>query len=350
MGPGHPIEASHAQRLKSKQPTLVTGRRLNCPGPEPKEPSERAVWKVKADKFAKHALCMFQPEPDLYEKTQTNKLEHTWDALQEWILSLRQDGSILSSFRLKSMQNYLHSMSASYDAKKVLSHCRARCRDEWTDKDYEASAAESAMQANIADGNALDDCAFERSHGTLTLRATRDAAQQIQHCRNQAATLNNIHELLDKTTSPTRRVRGNPIWSHTSPIIDAADKYVKLVNSLPLKPETSSNGATVLLKGNSEQNRIVETFKAMLGRKARGLSNDPLLITGGPGIGKSHLVKLLQQEAKKQGKVAKTTSFNGIAVVNVNGCDTVSGLIGANWSTSDQRAPKMPCQLKEWPL
>ena len=86
FGNGHILQATHAQYLRSKQPTLIhCGRMPNAPGNEPTDPEARRRWNKKANTFTAHMLVIHRPEIDLYERGQENILTYNWDSLQEFI-------------------------------------------------------------------------------------------------------------------------------------------------------------------------------------------------------------------------------------------------------------------------
>ena len=89
--------------------------------------------------------------------------------------------------------------------------------------------------------------------------------------------------------------------------------------------------------GNSQQERIRNRLKEKLTYRAEtGPDKAPMLITGPPGVGKSHLANMVRYHIEQElGKDIVCTSYCAGAAILVGG-DTLSGLIQVTFDDEEQ--------------
>ena len=116
------LAAKYAQVLRSKQQVLIiVGKEPSHPGEPPKLSRVNAFdgWQQRANKFARYYLTLYRPEIDFFSSSEHNNLSYDWTALQEFIDELQRDSSVMSKFRLGSIDRRLHSLRTRYRTKRI---------------------------------------------------------------------------------------------------------------------------------------------------------------------------------------------------------------------------------------
>ena len=123
-------DCRHSLKVKQTTPLLV-GAVPPHPGDCPIEPKphqfkkksrflkrhsiwslQRRAWRQKADRFARYHLILFRPE-SIHDNH-----SYTWEDLRHWTTLLAQDDSIISKFRLMTIDNHIKNLRTSGAVKK----------------------------------------------------------------------------------------------------------------------------------------------------------------------------------------------------------------------------------------
>jgi hypothetical protein len=148
FGKGHPLERTHVQYLKSKQPTLIfTGQgRPSHSGLPPQEKLAGLLtmaqqreyteiykaWKQKADAFAIYYLVSFRPELNVYSIDHTNTLAYDWEALCEWMCHLESQEVIIAKARFSALVRHVWILFTKNSHRNMMSAYRMRNRTVWS--------------------------------------------------------------------------------------------------------------------------------------------------------------------------------------------------------------------------
>jgi hypothetical protein len=119
FGKGRPLEGTHVQYLRSKQPTQIfTGQGSpSHPGLPPQENGAGLLtmaqqreytevykaWKQKADVFAIYLLVPFRLELNVYSIDLINALAYDWEALCGWMCHLESQQVIIAKARFLAL-------------------------------------------------------------------------------------------------------------------------------------------------------------------------------------------------------------------------------------------------------
>ena len=360
FGEGHPLQQTHAQILRSKQTVVITcNRPPRKPGPRPSPDLPNATekqkrWRARANSYAKYALVLFRPEPDLYDckSPKPSPKDYTWDALQNWIAESQANKSLVDLLRLRAMETHLQGIATPFQHKVLMSKYRGRNRKLWNARDHAKFNMQDRLNATAVahDGNALDDAAYEAQHPVISTKSMKGIYQQLAYCAKQTLRMNKIFASHDKamanndTNAPASshtggQGAGSAVWSQTS-AEDISRLYNDVMSSKGFDKaqdgESTANTADNSFvhvdlsdlkykKGNEMQRKIRDRFREIAGIKSTEGKRKPLLVTGPPGVGKSHLANMIRYCAKETfDKVVVCLSYNGIAAINIGG-DTVSG-------------------------
>jgi hypothetical protein len=108
--------------LRKQRTPLFLGTGPRRPGRRPdssdkSKDNQRALveWNSAADEYSRYYLTLFRPNC-----IEDNNANYNWDALNEWIESIRADRSIMSKFRLIVMHQHMRGMKTKFLCKKWL--------------------------------------------------------------------------------------------------------------------------------------------------------------------------------------------------------------------------------------
>ena len=363
FGKGHPLRESHSQVLLSKQSCVISCQRPpRFPGEKPRTARKGSKrmrgWLSRANKYAKYALVLFRPEPNKYDDTweKTDKEDYTWEAFVTWFLSCQKERSLVSLLRLRAMETHLKGISTDFQSKVLLSKYRGRNRKLWKHTDHERFEREDRLNGirTQHDGSVLDDVEFERLHSHLGSKVMSKIYRQLSYCTSQRHRMNKLYAHVDKHTQGRNNLTG-PVKvrdaAECSAIFTGMDyeeiqsRYNRIVAStgfdeyFQVGQEDSSVHRVDLSQekyrtGNEMQTVIRDRFREIADEYPKK-TRKPILVTGPPGVGKSHLAKMIQLCARETfGKRCIPLSFNGIAAVNIGG-DTVSGAGQIHFASTD---------------
>ena len=347
-GDGYLLGPFFAQFLRSKHHILLcAGKPPKPPGLRPSEPGrEQKQWQNRADTFAKYYLHHFRPEIDLFDGTQINNLDYSWESFQQWKANLLADGSLISKLRLQALHNYIYGLDTSFQAKKLLSQYRGRCRDQWT-PDQQATYAREAYLASVEENDELDEDTFEIRHKDLPIRTNKEMLKAIKYDEAQLTKFNDITKKLREYQLPscsTQHVSHrdhqahdiqSSIW-HFSTVDEHNDVMLKgddvLIRNLSDNDSDDFNATTSQHQEDStsepdnsigltqQQQQIFNIYKEA--KYNRRKLPPIMLVTGPPGTGKTVLQDRIQNELKD----TKAFATMGITAVMAGGSTFASTL------------------------
>ena len=159
FGEGFELTASHEQMLRLK---LCTLKLYQSPPPHPgKRPNtdndKIRKWNKKANQFAAFFLMLFRPESDLYQGGQVNRYSYDWKALIRYTKQLKE-GNHFDKMRYRTMRGYMHGWRSNVKARAILSNYRARSRTIWNKETQDMAMSRFGKKTGSSTGRAfLDD-------------------------------------------------------------------------------------------------------------------------------------------------------------------------------------------------
>ena len=348
------------QILRSKQCTpKLFGTPPPPPGAKPHWTNKQNLrrWKKRADQFACYYLIMFRPEVGLYEKGQKFDLDYSWDAFEKFVGDLRASSRAIDQSRLEQMERMINGWRSDKEKCDILSRYRGRNRTMWTSKEKTMSLADfhKSMQGRGGNNNNDEDiCNLVDQHLTFSWGQYQKVLDQIGHgnavvdafkrasghsacgmnCQNQRSTPHPAESTPFREDLASEMLNKNQLGVESD---EESWGYLSDDDMNKRAPRTSSNveekiseyvSTQNLSKDKSQAVDVVATHLVAMsdGRSEEKKYNAPfMLVTGGPGNGKSKLVETFDgmSEASGVGNTVKC-AYIGIAAVNIGGsslCD-----------------------------
>ena len=135
FAPGHPLFASHNQRIRSKFCIQkLVGRQPPLPGIEPEqtEPEKKKKqWKARADKFASFWLIWSRCDP-CFEGVPCLTTTYDWEAFVSYWASLKSSTRLVDHCRYVSLRNGIKSFRVTNHVREMLNEYRAKEVTLWT--------------------------------------------------------------------------------------------------------------------------------------------------------------------------------------------------------------------------
>ena len=339
-------DCRHAIRTKQHTP-LLTGSRPPHPGLEPSEGNiiARNAWKRKADKYAKYYLTLFCPGE------MRNRIQFTWDGLNDFITTLQNDGSVISLFRLIMMHQHMEGLRSSEVCKKMVQEFMARCRTIWTSQQLTDEATyQTVLNHAKAKLNDHSQDLLEIITGKLSASSSKQVSAQLKHDAEQTA----IHKAL----FPVENVAAH--YVPVSPTLLSSIPFHKLAEcscdihswrkeqapvmeddtaapDVPTlgSPSLDTERARMILKirqslkrpdgSNTEQLELFDLYaNYFLNSDSPSVTSPPdiALIHGPPGVGKTKVRDAIAEASKIFGRFNLKTAFNSINATEMGGQTT----------------------------
>jgi hypothetical protein len=398
---GFSPHGNYAQFLRAKQRTLIYyAKGPRHPGKQPHTEitsKQYKNWKRKADKFASFYLIAFRPEPECFNGNHHNALTYDWNALQQWIIQLQQDDSVLSKFRLQAIHNRLHGLDADYKTKVITTMYRARNRTIWNDTEKARFNKESLLESLQKIDHDFDEFEFEQNNTELKPHVTKNMEIQLQDDCLQAKTVKRMFRvktrydwlapthfqnltfdvaeldlqsrftmIIDKEVLPEPMLE-NATAEQTSCSEDNYDDDVSSIDTCDMSTESKASSLTQAtypnlqndsppdptLGLNQKQKECFQVFQRYLENlgDSKALPPEVTLLTGAAGTGKSHVILAIDTYAKQLGIPIIKTAFNNINAIDLDGptLSKVAYLHGAsNAKLEDISASKIKLLAEEY--
>ena len=359
---GFDLQPSHVQMLRIKLCTLkIFSNPPPYPGKEPEDIESLGYkkWKKKADKFGAYFLVLFRPEEDLYEKNQINNYCYGWDAFVEFQHNLK-NGSYFEQMRYRTMHGYMFGWRTNARNRAILSHYRGRNRTIWSEEDKKESdgiygngyhSQNKAYSNEFGDDDDDDDDKLI-SFTQLTSRQELTIMKNVSYSDDLANFLKNVTGTFDEAQNGTNSDISNdektanfyptivrpPNKRFASEILDGStnDEDTKTeeskidgddINTHFNMPENIDSKIKEFLEKNVLSHDkslavsiMVEHFKMLINGAQDNYVAPVLLVTGGPGVGKSFLVDVLDGVSKimNAGQQLRMALY-GVAAINIDG-------------------------------
>ena len=347
---GGPGPGRYFQYMRSKQCTpQFFSSQARHPGSEPSDPEKQKAWRMKADKFSCDYLIMFRPEPDLYEdkEGQSYTYEYNWEAYLKFVQELQMSNKYIDRSRLEQMERMVHSWGVNEEKKKILTEWRGRRRTMWSAEDKQLASAEYAKYKKRKFGCNDDDATDYTGvpSGPLTLRQTGDASKMISHSRELLAELKKLHsaprneeQAARGPSKPVRTIKFDEDFAKKLTKLQPTDDEEESAGRADGRHSTNCSERDAKVDTYLEEedlssdktpviNEIRQHFRAICDGSSKDKKyNAPLLLVcGGPGNGKSKLVKTVDgiSSLMNAGTQVKT-AFLGVAAVNIGGSSMCS--------------------------
>ena len=356
-------DCRHSIKLKQTTPILL-GTCPPHPGEEPLEPLPHQfktetrhlkrhkiwslrhnVWKKKANDFARHHLLLFRPE------TIHSNFSYTWNDLVDWTQQLTNDHSIISKFRLMTLDNHIKKLRTSSAVKKMTLSRRSRARHLWTKEEREDHNTKAALQnsANFRKIQKLIDEA-ENTGAELTQRQMKEVQQSLQHDWQQnqdllealginRSTINNQKVqfprsvLCDRLCKDVQTVYKSMQDWDKDPKTGESDSADKDPSDITPEMHIRNKIREIQEKHGAENTtQQVELYKLYADHFA-GTGPPPpahVIIHGGPGMGKSNVRDHILDTATYFGKTSIQTAFQAINALQMPNGNTTASLISQN--------------------
>ena len=351
---GFALHASHVQKLRMKLCTLkLYGNPPPLPGKQPDDIESIGYkkWRKKADRFGSYFLALFRPEECLYEKNQINDYVYDWETFIRFKNEMK-NGSYVERMRYRTMKGYMFAWRSKARDRLILSHYRERNRTIWSKKErdsasslYGNSSGSKRTKGFGDDSEEIDFSSYMQlsSHKELnimkltsfsddlgnTLRKVTTNFPDSQSIPNQQGVIFDV-----KTSPPNSRFAAEILDDEL--IHEETNEVGSQENTTELNSDNDhcraerrnveSEIQTFLNdKQLSEDKALAMTvMRDHFDKLAEGIQDNYvapiLLITGGPGVGKSFLVDVLDGVAKIMdvGEQLRMALF-GSAAVNIDG-------------------------------
>ena len=369
------LHASKAQMLNAKQKTVVfCDKQPHHPGPEPDDNNsvEHGRWKLRADVFARYMLFMYRPEVDFFDETDRptlTPLTYDWHALQQWVFTCQHDDSIISKFRLQSLNNRIYGLTAEFANKAILSDYRGRNRTLWNESqiaEFNKEDAQLRRHAVQHDALELPDHWFEENQHDLGVPQTKQMEIQLEDNYVQLSVLQNICRVVDQRNRARFETFTNVVDSIKAGICDLDLHVVRQKAKLlleakqcPVVPKGQSsplgqssqhmeallNEVCIKHKDNQKQYHLIyEKYFLDVRDRPPGV----VLLHGAAGTGKSHVIKGITDAARICGKRTLNTSFNAINALAIGG-PTFASLVHLSGSHKHEvRSFEKSWQIREF--
>ena len=300
-------------------------------------------------------LLLFRPEENTFGIDSTNEYGYKWNDLQLYSSHLVADKSAISKFRFYAMHNLTHCSKQNRNAQKLMTLFRHRERDIWSENQHEVYMnIQASNDSRHKEDSTYQKTCYELSQEHLTTRTIHTYNMQLMHCNQLKNALNQFtesdsssdcadqshftnHSCIDATMNlledSVKKVKKH---------IEKFNKYLQQTNAAgdPVYTSTDneaqynqpSTNAPVSSKLNDKQQETFNIFKSFLDSSAKNDKEAPyVVLLGGPGTGKSFVVKCLQDYQSTKSKTAQeaivTCSSFGFPAVLIGG-QTIHSLFG----------------------
>ena len=310
-------------------------------------------------------LLLFRPEKTSYSIGSNNEYGYKWNDLQKYLQHLITDNTAISKLRFYAIHNFTHCKKQNRKTQKLLTLFRHRERDMWNDiqKHQYASIQDSEDRRN------KEEDSFQRMQQEVSQHSLSSATihlynMQLTHCHQIKLALTeyqgyssssnvNEHNCFDsyKCKYPSLTLLPNTVQS--------VRQYIKDSNSYTLLDDSSNNAIINTITDSSQphsqhlhqqQPTTSTPLSDMLNEKQKEVFNifqlflnsteeddivvPYLLLLGGPGTGKSFVVKCLQEyyessrHASSKGVIVTCANY-GFPAVLIGG-QTIFSLLKLN--------------------
>ena len=316
-------------------------------------------WRKKANRFARYYLVLFRPEERLYNNTQTNLYSYNWEAFVEYTTWLRDKNRWYETNYLELIIKYATGWNTNQKNRSIISSYRARNSIIWTKKEHSEAKAEFGrftMHHNDDDNEAdeIDLRFLNLSTGRelqimRTVSYTDDMVNALDKAMGEETHGRRSTDNLE--TNDTKKGKNHWRTSHFSRQVRIVPPETRLAEDLtqdisfeesdeddgedPGNESTWRWGdhttmhnkvASYMESSNLSQDQelAIQPMKQHYQHLNDGVegnySSPVLLVTGGPGTGKSYLVDVLDGVSKimSVGEQIRM-AFLGIAAVNIDG-------------------------------
>ena len=268
-------------------------------------------------------LTLFRPEESTYGTKNSNEYGYSWQDLQDYLSFLVNDNTSISKFRLYAMHNITHCAKQNRKTQKLLTKFRHRVRDLWNDEERTRYASmESEERARNARNSEHSRETEELSQEPLSSATVQQYQMQIDHCNQLKDSLNTFHggTNIESNTSLQEMnslIMPSTTFSSTS-VTDVENHIVRSNNYVNECDDHAnddnnnfehtssntdvhdydnrSNTATIARNLNTKQVEIFNIMKDFIDSPTHENMDAPYIVMlGGPGTGKSFVVKCLQQ-------------------------------------------------------
>lgn len=317
----HPLASSHELLLRSFYPALILADGLPPPWPGPKPESHNSQWNSKALSYAGYMLVLCQP----WSKRNVADRVVSWDAFTNYVCELNADSSALSNHILAYIHAITHGLRVNRQEASLQAVWRNRATDSWRtaasdDSDVQATANRviNELQASVPsmqdvaaslEARAAVDIAadvlrsFLETHGTA-LRA--EVSPNMSH--------RSSFQLGRASVQNARRVSSSVLSYTSGPINETVRERHPLASTATVS--TDLRGMDLLNALNEQQRAAaLSIINGVLSRESRSTR---LLIHGGPGVGKTFMIRTVQQvlQLNNLGEIA-LTAFTACAAAQL---------------------------------
>ena len=361
MAPSFPLSARYAFALQQKHSTpFLTSKMPPHPGSRPANPD--ATWQTKANKFAAYLLTVYRPEVNFYDAhSQTNPYDYTYEALENWIVSLQNDSNVISKFRLMMVDRCITRMKCRMIVKRMLCDYRGRTRQEWQETQGNVFS-QTPQQANIFQA----DVDIELNQ-PLSAKSMAKRLEQARFLSLNTKAFCSIHPFQNNSASTTSLINtSNPEYtSATWPVDDLQERLQQTVNCLKNEnmyedlfhrqqepgptsqpsrltnyDSTSTATLTETVTLNAKQQHFFDCVTSHMGHPPTNstfpcLHLPPItLLTGNAGTGKSVVIAQISAFCEQHNIKIFKTAYNAINALHIQGETTASAV---NFTLHDRK-------------
>lgn len=386
----HPLHTSYRDHLNSKTNVPIPIKRP--PAPPPPRPRRLSLrWKERARKFALYMLVLHRPWTfdDL-----KNPAHFCWATFCHYMKELEfgRDGegpTLMNTVRRRWIENATQVNKLPTSHQKINQMYRRRCATKWRNEDYSSPLQPMPLKATgcfTGDGSpssATDDLERDAAANIDLLRqeAAMDdpsrsrAFKQQQYNRNTITFLQQLSTALQQRKSSTfmtvdracQLINLYPEKSvdHATVLEKIKEEYEEIETESPILPseqlsyvqrslsQFKNRNEFLFVPETEEENMLNPDQKKVVIMCVKylnacvvygtGSSNKPKplrkLIHGGPGTGKSFLVRCVHRRARQLGFNDACIAMTGVASNQLPNGHTCHTALAINPTTSVNRFP-----------
>ncbi|KAL7549421.1 hypothetical protein ACHAWF_014405, partial [Thalassiosira exigua] len=327
-------------------------------------------WKKKANRFAAHMLVLFCPEVDLYDGSQQIRYKYDWETFVHFANSLKNSSVMIDVMKYRTMQGYMFGWRTAPRSRAILASYRGQNRTIWSRQERDGAEAEfgkKCAKQRTFYGSKEEDGGYQGPDTRdlqLSNREQLDIAKSVSYSEDVAHTLiRHFQEATHGTSGSTGEVPDNSYRVQTTrPHIKLAEEIMQDVefedsddeNEGPTGyssearegdererergsdqtcPHSISSEVDEYLEGTSmsaDKNLAISLLREHFMELHNGVGDDYeaplLLITGGPGVGKSFLVNVINGVSTTIDGLSRQLrmALFGVAAVNIDGSSLCS--------------------------
>lgn len=143
---------------------------------------------------------MHRPEPS-FDGVIPNNLEYTYDALVDWIVTLRGSDNFILCCRLQQLAAKMNGLMTVMESKFMLQKYCGKNRTLWSTEQHQSYCADCAAVEAARNGrgnNVLDEMLYIQAHDTLSKQMIGISRQLLKFFNAQRLPIDEVYQDFDR--------------------------------------------------------------------------------------------------------------------------------------------------------